>query len=295
MNNPRTTFRINSAEPTRPRRPLLVAVLFALLQSPLLAQPPQFAATVLQRYSSADAYQGIAVDAEYFYTINNRQISRHRKDSGTLVNRWNDAGNLAVPLIHLDSGVIVAGQLIAAHSNYPRWPMRSSLEFFDADSLTFSHRVDFGIMLGSMTWADYYDGQWWGAYANYDIVQVGMLRPYGGTRNTVVVRFDAQYNVQQQWRLPDEIVQRVSPMSNSGGSWGADGFLYLTGHDHPEIYVMQAPADADTLRWIATVIVPGLNGQGIAWDRSNNEHQLWAILRADRQVLKIQMPAIQLD
>ena len=23
-------------------------------------------------------------------------------------------------------------------------------------------------------------------------------------------------------------------MSNSGGSWGPDGLLYCTGHDHPE-------------------------------------------------------------
>ncbi len=146
-----------------------------------------------------------------------------------------------------------------------------------------------------MTWLDRYEETWWGAFANYDIVQVGMLKPYGETRNTVVVKFDEQFNVVQQWRLPDEIIARVTPMSNSGGSWGEDGFLYLTGHDHPEIYVMRAPLDSAVLSWVATVQVAGLNGQGIAWDRSSDNRELWAILRSSREALKIQMPEIKLN
>ena len=105
----------------------------------------------------------------------------------------------------------------------------------------------------------------------------------------------AQFNVVQQWRLPDEIIERVTPMSNSGGSWGEDGYLYLTGHDHPEIYVMQAPVESGVLSWVATVQVPGLNGQGIAWDRSSDRNELWAILRPSREALKIQMPRIELN
>ena len=81
-------------------------------------------------------------------------------------------------------------------------------------------------------------------------------------------------------------------MSNSGGSWGSDGHLYLSGHDDPEIYVMALPEDGSELDWLATISIPGLNGQGIAWDRGNGSRHLWAILRSTRQVLKIAVPSL---
>ena len=87
---------------------------------------------------------------------------------------------------------------------------------------------------------------------------------------------------------------RLTPMSNSGGSWGADGYLYLTGHDYPEIYVMRPPVTGGTLEWVATVHVPGLNGQGIAWDRTIAEPVLWGILKSRSEVYRIHMPKIDL-
>jgi hypothetical protein len=150
----------------------------------------------------------------------------------------------------------------------------------------------FGVMLGSFTWLDRYNGSWWGAFANYDIVQRGMTNPCGETRNTVMVQFDDDFEVLQSWSLPAEILRRMSPMSNSGGSWGSDGYLYLSGHDDPEIYVMALPEAGSELDWLATVRLPGLNGQGIAWDRSIEDSILWAILRSTRQVLKIEMPVL---
>jgi hypothetical protein len=116
--------------------------------------------------------------------------------------------------------------------------------------------------------------------------------PYGETSNTVMVQFDDDFQVLHSWTLPAEILRRMSPMSNSGGSWGPDGLLYLSGHDDPEVYVMALPEDGSELDWLATIRIPGLNGQGIAWDRSDDGRYLWAILRSTRQVLKIEMPKL---
>ncbi len=273
----------------------LILAVVAVIQHSIFAQPPRFDAQILQRFPSVDAYQAVAVDADYFYTISNRQISQHLKRNGELVTRWDEVDKLESPLVHLDSGVVVEGELIAAHSNFPRWPMSSSIEIWESATLQYRRRHEFGVFLGSMTWLDRYDDVWWGAFGNYDIMQIGMIKPYGETRNTVVVKFDTQFNVEQQWRLPDEIIELITPMSNSGGSWGDDGYLYITGHDRPEIYVMKAPLESEVLSWIATVQVPGLNGQGIAWDRSSESNDLWAILRTSRQALKIRMPEIKLD
>jgi hypothetical protein len=123
-------------------------------------------------------------------------------------------------------------------------------------------------------------------------VQHGQTAPYGLTDNTQVVKLNDDFSVLQAWTLPLAILDRMRPMSNSGGSWGPDGRLYLTGHDHGEIYVMQVADAGSTLDWVATVKVPVLEGQGIAWDRSVPGRILWGINKGERKVVTIKMPDI---
>jgi len=256
------------------------------------AQPVEFDGKIVKKFDADNAYQAVAVGQDSFYAISNVRLTRHDKNTGRALQQWDDGSQLSSPLIHLDSGVVLDGKLYSAHSNYPGWPMTSSVEVWDVASLQHIESHSFGIMLGSFTWLDRYNGSWWGAFANYDIVQRGMTEPYGETSNTVVVQFDDDFEVLESWSLPAEILRRMSPMSNSGGSWGSDGYLYLSGHDDPEIYVMALPETGSELDWLATVRLPGLNGQGIAWDRSVDDNTLWAILRSTRQVLKIEMPVL---
>jgi hypothetical protein len=256
------------------------------------AQPPEFDGKIVQQFAADNAYQAVAVGQESFYAISNVRLTAHDKNTGRVLQQWDDSSQLSSPLSHLDSGVVLDGKLYSAHSNYPSWPMTSSVEVWDMDNMQHIESHSFGVMLGSFTWLDRYNGSWWGAFANYDIVQRGMTQPYGETRNTVMVQFDDDFEVLQSWSLPAEILRRMSPMSNSGGSWGGDGYLYLSGHDDPEIYVMALPEAGSELDWLATIRLPGLNGQGIAWDRSVDGSILWAILRSTRQVLKIEMPVL---
>jgi hypothetical protein len=67
--------------------------------------------------------------------------------------------------------------------------------------------------------------------------------------------------------IPPPILERFEDMSNSGGSWGPDGRLYISGHDPAEVYVMELPEAGSVLNWVATVPLD-IAGQGIAWDRS---------------------------
>ncbi len=263
-----------------------------LAASTVFAQPPEFDAKIVRKFETTDAFQAVAVDENAFYAINNVRLTRHDKDTGRVMQQSSENPEPSSPLIHLDSGMVLEGRLYAAHSNYPGWPMTSSIEVWDAATLQHIQSHSFDVMLGSFTWLDRYNGSWWGTFANYDRVQRGMTEPYGETSNTVMVQFDDGFNVLQSWSLPAEILRRMSPMSNSGGSWGSDGYLYLSGHDDPEIYVMALPEAGSELDWLATVRLPGLNGQGIAWDRSGSDNTLWAILRSTRQVLKIEMPVL---
>jgi hypothetical protein len=271
---------------------LAIQGLCAIAASSVCAQPPEFDGKIVQRFDVDNAYQAVAVGQDAFYAISNVRLTRHDKNTGRVLQQWDDGSQLDSPLSHLDSGVVLDEKLYSAHSNYPGWPMTSSVEVWDMGNMQHIESHSFGVMLGSFTWLDRYNGSWWGAFANYDIVQRGMTEPYGETRNTVMVQFDDDFEVLQSWSLPAEILRRMSPMSNSGGSWGSDGYLYLSGHDDPEIYVMALPEAGSELDWLATVRLPGLNGQGIAWDRSIEDSILWAILRSKRQVLKIEMPVL---
>jgi hypothetical protein len=254
-------------------------------------EPPVYNAELVQQFDASNARQGVAVDGGHFYAVNNYAITRHDKSTGEIVGEWSGRAE-GDPLIHLDSLMERDGRLYASHSNYPLYPMTSSIEVWDAATIQHVASHSFGVYRGSLTWLDRHDGSWWAAFANYDKVQRGQTAPYGLTDNTQVVKLDDDFNVLQAWTLPLAILDRMRPMSNSGGSWGADGRLYLTGHDHGEIYVMQVADAGSTLDWVATVKVPVLEGQGIAWDRSVPGRILWGINKGERKVVTIKMPDI---
>ena len=275
------------------RKPLTLLQVSILLAASAAAadQPNVYHAKLLQQFAAENARQGVAVDADHFYAVNNYAISKHDKLTGEVIAEWSGHAE-GDPLLHLDSLVELDGRLHASHSNYPLTPMTSSVEVWDATTMQHAASHSFGIDRGSLTWFDRHDRAWWGTFANYDKVQTGQTEPYGNTNNTQVVKFDDELRPIAAWTLPLEILDRMRPMSNSGGSWGPDGYLYLTGHDLGEIYVMQIPDAGSVLDWVATVEAPVLEGQGIAWDRSVRERILWGINKGERQVVKIAMPEI---
>lgn len=212
-----------------------------------------------------EANQGIGVDARHFYAVDNTVIAKYDKASGKLVKKWQ--GPKGGPISHLDSAMLMDGKLYAAHSNYPEWPMTSSVEVFDAESMEHIASHSFGIQWGSLTWVDFHAGHWWMTFANYDRLLGPNKTPYGHKANTVMVKFDKEFKPLQSWTLPKSILDRFEDMSNSGGSWGPDGDLYLSGHDPAEIYRMRVPKAGSVLE-LVSVLAMNIRGQGIAWDRS---------------------------
>lgn len=262
-------------------------------QAVAAAEAPEFTATPAKSFDTFDANQGIAVDGKYFYAVNNRTITKHDKVTGKPLLQF--AGVAGGPIIHMDSGSVVNGKLYVATSNYNQRPMQSSIEVFDPRTMRPIATHSFGIERGSMTWLDRHDGAWWGGFANYDRPPAGETEPYGKTENTQVVKMDDNFNVTQSWTIPATILDRFKPMSNSGGSWGPDGRLWLTGHDLDEAYVMNIPKAASELEWAATVKLPGVEGQAIAWDRSAKKPTLWAIKRSTSQALSFDVPVASIS
>ena len=227
-------------------------------------------------FTVPEANQGIGVDAKHFYAVDNQVIAKYDKKTGKLVKKWQ--GDKSGPILHFDSAMVMDGKLYAGHSNYPDWPMTSSMEIFDAETLEPVGTHSFGIQWGSLTWADWHDGHWWMTFANYDRLLGPNKTPYGHKANTVMVKLTADYRPVASWTLPKAVLDRFEDMSNSGGSWGPDGFLYLTGHDPAELYRMRLPKLGSVLE-LVDIIPMNIRGQGIAWDRSE-PGVIYGIIRA---------------
>jgi len=216
----------------------------------------------LRRIPAAEARQGVAADAAHVYAIANHAIGKYRKDTGARVAGWSCPEG--EPLIHLNAGIVIGGRLYAAHSNFPGVPMWGSVETWDPVTLAPAGTVSLGRTDGSLTWIDRRQDRWLACLVHYG--KKGG-EPGRGPEWTRIVEFDDAWREVGGWVLPAELMAKLGARgySCSGGAIGPQGYLYVTGHDDPELYVLAFPAQGSVLRWIATVPVPA-EGQGFCWD-----------------------------
>ena len=241
-------------------------------------------ATTIQQFPVKEGKQAVAVDKHYFYVINNSTITKHRKATGEQIAAWDGTKD---SVKHLNSGVVIKGKLYCANSNYPQSPMAGSIEIFDVATMRHIGNHSFGIGYGSVTWIDEHDGHWWVAFAHY----TGRGSTEGkDNRWSCLVKFTKTWQMVESWIYPPNIIEKFGTKSNSGGVWGRDGLLYITGHDDPEIYVLQVPAIGYTLKYIKIIQVP-VYGQGIAWDKSiRGSTVFYGLSRKENNIVAFEMP-----
>lgn len=211
----------------------------------------------LRRFPAAEAKQGVAVDDEFFYAIDNFKVGKYRKDSGERVDGWE--GEKGGRIQHLNAGFVMDGRLYLTHSNFPKIPEESSVEILDVNTMKMVDSHRFENPPGSLTWLQWRDNGWYACFAHY-------ARKDGpGPEATVVVRFDANWKEQQRWKFPKNLVAKFAKHSASCGAFGPEGKLYVTGHDARELYVLEVPADQAELKWIGTIEISA-EGQAFAWE-----------------------------
>lgn len=253
-------------------------------------EPPEIQrleAEALWTMPAREAVQGAAVDARHAYAVANFALGKYDKSSGERVGGWTGQRNGLIR--HMNScHAAEPGRLICAHSNFPEIPMASSVEVFDTDTMTHigSHSLGFG--LGSLTWVERHDGAWWAGFAHYDGKGGEPGRP---AAYASVGRYDAEWRLTEQWLLPDSVLERLAPHAASGGSFGPDGLLYLTGHDRREMYVLDFPDRGSRLVHLATIDID-MAGQAFAWDRSSDDHIVVGIERPERELRAFRVPAV---
>lgn len=258
--------------------PVLVLLLVLFTATPAWAQDAVQRFEEVQRFHAPEARQGVAVDERHFYAIGNSQIVKYDRRTGEKVAAWE--GEPDGPISHLNSCIVRDVRLVCAHSNYPGIPMLSSVEIWDTATLQHVASRSLGIYEGSLTWAIRRDGDRWLNFAHYGTAGG---TPGKGPEWTTLVRLDADWNRRAAYTYPEALIERLRPYSISGGNWGPDGLLYVTGHDASEIYVLRLPERGSVLEWVETMPAP-MHGQAWVFDPADPD-AVWGIIRASGDVV----------
>lgn len=249
-------------------------------QSPLMLE-----AETLEVYAAPEADQGAAADREFFYAIDNSVIAKYSLADGAVIARFDDGPEPAIE--HLNSCYVDAELLWCANSNYPAAPMGSSIEIFDTRNMEHHSSRSLGMMEeGSLTWFAPTEAGYLAAFAHYD--QRGV--PYKDHRYSSVVTFDDQWRRTGGWLFPPSVTERMAPYAASGGAIGHDKRLYVSGHDRPEIYVLEAPRSGPYLVHVATIALE-IEGQAFAF-APGGERVIFAVDRREGLVRSIRLPQI---
>jgi hypothetical protein len=255
------------------------------ISTPDVADIKRLAARTVRVYEAPDADQGVAVDATHFYPVDNSVIAKYDIATGTRINRWTGPSGL---IRHLNSCYADAGLLWCANSNYPQTPMGSSIEVFDTATLDHVSSHSLGLLdEGSITWFDKFRGGFVAGFAHYDGPNGAGFKDH---RYSSVVSFDNQWRRTGGWLFPPTVVERMAPDAASGGAIGPDGWLYLLGHDRPEMYVVGRPAMGPVLIHLATFDLEA-EGQAFAWAKDGTR-RVFTIDRRKGLVRTIAIPEL---
>lgn len=232
----------------------------------------------VDRFHAPEARQGVAVDHDYIYVVGNYVIAAYGKDTRNKVHEWSCPEG--EPLIHLNAGIVENGQLWTTHSNYPGVPMTSSIEVWNIPRLQHARTHSFGIRWGSLTWIDLHNGSWYACFAHY---ANRAAEPDRNPAWTQFVRFDENLKFVEGWVFPPGLIAEFGKYSSSGGAFGPDGRLYITGHDHKKLYVVEFPEMGSEMRWVDTIPFAS-EGQAFAFD-PEKPWRIYSIIKRDRLVI----------
>ena len=219
----------------------------------------QMMAFVEDKAPTPEKTGSVAVDEAHFYAITNAAIGKYRKENGERVTGWKEEKGGRIK--HLNAGLVLDGKLYCAQSNFPEVPMTSSVEIWDAQTMQHLESIDLTTADGSLTWVDRREGRWYACFAQY--------AKTGDPAKTRVVIYDGQWKKLGEVGFSAEVVAKFGKNSSSGGSFGPDGHLFITGHDAQELYVLDLPAKGDVLIWQSEIPISA-HGQAFAWDRGES-------------------------
>lgn len=230
------------------------------------ADPEQWSSKDVRSFPAREAFQGVCVDEDHFYAIEDRSIGKYQKETGEKIKIWSASQDDGI--LHLNAATIVNGKIFAAHSNWPNVPMLSSIEIWDANTLEHIGNISPGILYsGSLTWiTQREDGNWFACFCNY--TDKGGV-PGRDSNWSFIARLDQEMRPVESWTFPKDLIEKFEGYGASGGTFlGQD--LCVSGHKLGEIYILEFPSSGSVLKWKATLKAP-FQGQAIDWDKKSQK------------------------
>lgn len=159
--------------------------------------------------------------------------------------------------------------------------MAGSIEWYDPATMRPVASQSFGSYIGSVTWVLRHEGAWFVCFGHYGN---RAAEPNRDPTWTSLVRFDDEWRRTGGWLFPKSIFAHIGgAYTLSGGAFGPGGFLYVTGHDEKELYVLRFPSQGSVMEWIGTIPIQA-EGQAFAWDPVD-PWLFYSIVRSTREVV----------
>jgi len=150
--------------------------------------------------------------------------------------------------------VVFEDQLLLAHSNYPDVPMTGSVEIYDPETLEPIDSQSFGVYFGLVTWVLPFEDGYLVCFAHY---ANRAAEPNRDPTWTSLVHFDRQWRRIGGWVFPKALFAHIGgAYTLSGGAFGPESLLYVSGHDAPELHLLRFPIRVR--RWSGSVAFPCL-------------------------------------
>lgn len=197
-----------------------------------------------------DAHKGIAAGRDFFYVINTNSISKHSTKTGELIKRVDFSNHPRIK--NMNGAVVVRNNLYVTNSPATVKHRQNTIEVFNRD-LVYLYHINVTGNTGALTWIDYHNGKWWGCFAHYDdmvrytvLVEFYHPNPDLEYEDTIHSKDLVNWHVKDRWFFPHKVNEHFLPYSCTGGSFGPDGKLYVTGHRN-EIYVLDFHPKAEIM------------------------------------------------
>lgn len=218
-------------------------------------------------YKAKEATQGVAIDKKYVYAISNSQIGKYGRKSGKRVL------SKKFPFKHLNGGTFVNGDLVVVN-NPPKQPKNNALVWINPTTLDVIDIMPLPEVKGSLTWVDWAWDKWWVCDAHYK----------KHTKDTAIYCFNQDWMLEGYWKLPKSVIKHIEPYSLSGGAWFGE-YLCVSGHDKPEMYILDLPQNEVHAKLLRTIQVC-FDGQGFAFERGKGSVYAWGVRRDDAVVVR---------
>jgi hypothetical protein len=207
-------------------------------------------------------HNGVAVDKDHFYAINDTSISKHNIVTGDVITQTSFENHSRIK--HLNSGVVHADRIYVCNNPNDF----NTIEVFNTN-LEHKYTIDIAGNCGSLKAIDYYKSRWWGCFVHteHDGVNTIIAEMYSPSPDLHATDKIHKWTIRNRFHFPDDARKDMCSNNVSGFTFGPRGLVYATVDTTNSLYVMHMSYNTQTMTLDEIISLDGVDGKSIVWDR----------------------------